>query len=317
MLSEDHRSTLYSFNPSINLSLSSLDSLKEDLVHMSVAEIERELKANSSSPEYHKKDIVSSGTTVIAFEYRNGVVMAADRQTTHYGRYRGNSRTVKVHPLDPLSLWGAAGGVAYIQELKDVFFKTLKHFRSLIGRNIYIDGQARLLAKIMRHNYIQMGIAGRLLGMIAHPILAGWDPDFNGIQIYNYGTAGSMTHAHPSKNFGVVGSGSNFATTTLNEHWGPDLDEFSAISLAVRTILRAAEIDLFTSDPRHYPTTVLVVHRGEDGQGGRKHLDSEDAVKIARAIDMNDIERRRDNVIHNVTGGEDSGMTFDPEGGEV
>ena len=86
-------------------------------------------KLEHALARYRTSKAVRSGTTIIAFTYHDGVLMAADRQTSAGFRV-WSPEAVKIHMVSPMSLWGAAGLVAYIQDRKSTRLNSSHIFNS-------------------------------------------------------------------------------------------------------------------------------------------------------------------------------------------
>lgn len=229
-----------------------------------------------------------SGTTIVALSYRRGVVMAADRQTT--SGWRKSSETIKVKQISNYSLYGAAGMVAYIQELQQVFTSLLKHLSHVLETEIYIDGQAKLMEYLLKQNFLGNALLNEILGYIAMPILAGWDPEKNKPHIFSYDGAGAIFEATAQvRQYTSVGSGSDIAHTVLDDQWEEGMDEKSAAKLAVRAVYRAGDCDIGSSPGQLYPITVLFAR-----EAGFGFLSEQQALGLAHAIFDKDMRRRGD-----------------------
>ena len=245
-----------------------------------------------NSPE-ERRQVRHSGTTIVALSCENGkkMVMAADRQTTS-GFERTSVETIKIHEVSSHSLFGGAGLVAYIQDLKHIFTVALRRISQFLERDIYIDGQARLMENILKRNFLDRGILDMMLGYVAVPILAGWDPINRCVRIFSYDEAGGIYEATGDTcKYVTIGSGGFPAKITLDEKWGGSKSCAEATELAIRAILRAGARDIGSSlAPLHPPMVYLV------SKNGIEKVDEELVLMTARVIAREDARRRGDKI---------------------
>jgi len=235
-----------------------------------------------------KYDAKDSGTTIAAFTYEDGVIMVADRQTSA-GYQISSSETNKIVDVSDYSIYGAAGLVSYIQEVVEKLKRLLIIFGSHIEAPIYIDGQAKLLERILKINSINTIFYYDILGFVAVPILAGWDPEYEIPRIYSYDAAGGMYDiASRTKQYTATGSGSDFAKTILDDRWQRGMSGDDAVELAVRSVTRAGERDVCTSFITS-PATIRIVSKN-----GLGHVSEDEAMSIAHKIFYDDLRRRND-----------------------
>lgn len=227
-----------------------------------------------------------SGTTIVAIHYDGGVLIAGDRRVTDM--FTHDDEAIKVGVVEPLSLFGTSGLVSYGQELLDVFEDAIEMFQRLIGRPIYIDGQAEILKNILRENAKELAALGLMLDYIAIPILAGWDPEDEKGKIFHFDESGGI---YETGTIGAVtiGSGGDYARVILEEQWRKGMSLREAVWLVIRAIFRAAGIDLFTAPPQQHPVTVYSV-----SAKGFSQIETVEALRIARKIEREDFSRRKD-----------------------
>lgn len=273
MLAEEVRNRLYGFNLG-DLTLRSLERLQS----FPIEELKSRVVVHGG--------LKRSGTTIVAFRYSGGVLVAGDKRVTSLPNDEFGAFT-KVEYMEPLSLIGMAGTVAYIQELKNLFQKVLKGFSRMVGKSIYIDGQAEIMAHILRANHKRLGLLQYILSYVAHPVLAGWDPEFNEGKVFSFDEAGGVFEAE-MPGYITIGSGGELARVVLDDRWQENMEEIDAVNLAVRAIMRASR-DLWTSPSQLYPPTVLTV-----SSSGLRCVDEEDALSVVWQIYSEDIRRRED-----------------------
>lgn len=227
-------------------------------------------------------------TTIVAFAYRDGAVIAADRQTT-FGFGEKHFETNKIYRVSNYSFLGAAGMVAYIQDLVRVFTRSIQGMKQFIEADVHIDGQARLLEYILKSNFAERHLLNVLLGYVAVPILAGWDPEEKRARIFSYDEAGAVYEATAGTcPYATVGSGGRPARIILDDRWQSDLEEIEAIRLAIRAVYRAGENDMGTSHGQLYPITVCLARKK-----GLLMIAEKDALDIAHLFFQEDMIRRK------------------------
>ena len=89
---------------------------------------------------------VPHGTTVLALRYRDGVVMAGDRQASE-GYQVAHRRIEKLFKSDDLSAVGIAGAAGPAMEMARLFQTELEHYEKVEGENLSLDGKANRLGR--------------------------------------------------------------------------------------------------------------------------------------------------------------------------
>src|SRR5712691_11901658 len=84
---------------------------------------------------------VPHGTTVLSLRYRDGVIMAGDRQATS-GYQVASRRIDKVFKCDDLSGIGIAGAAGPAMEMAKLFQTELEHYEKVEGDNLSLEGKA-------------------------------------------------------------------------------------------------------------------------------------------------------------------------------
>ena len=84
---------------------------------------------------------VPHGTTVLALRYRDGVIMAGDRQATA-GYQVASRRIEKIFKSDDLSGIGIAGAAGPAMEMAKLFQTELEHYEKVEGDNLSLEGKA-------------------------------------------------------------------------------------------------------------------------------------------------------------------------------
>lgn len=208
-------------------------------------------KVNYSPKEKYQAP-VESGTTVLAFHFNQGIMLAGDRQTSGWFSII-SQESVKIHKVGSHSAFMFAGmvgdGQAVVKSLRRVDSDFLNRF----GMPLSLDGLANYLTRFVRLHY-NYGIFLEAWGIIAGLNLS--PPEF---KIYSVEPTGSKL----ASNFATTGSGGDRAEDELEKFRGKiksrSLETKEAIELAVRAIYMAGKKDMGTSDVRIAIPLVAVI----------------------------------------------------------
>lgn len=197
------------------------------------------------------------GTTVLAFRYADGVVMAGDRRATS-GNVIAHRRVQKVFPADQFSAVAIAGVAGIALELVKLFQTELEHYEKLEGRRLSLTGKANHLAAMVRG---QLPMAFQ--GLVVIPLFCGYDEQDRTGRLYSYDVVGG---SYEETDYATEGSGGRDARLFLRGAFTPDLAESAAVDLAVAALVAAAEEDTGTGGPdlrrEIYPNVVTVSAAG-------------------------------------------------------
>ncbi len=193
------------------------------------------------------------GTTIVALRYSGGVVMAGDRRAT-MGNVIAQRDIEKVFPADHTSCIGIAGSAGIAVELVRLLQVELEHYEKIEGTPLSIDGKANRLGTLLRGN-----LPLAMQGLVALPLLAGFDPDEQRGRIFSYDATGGRYEEH---DYYSIGSGSFFARGSLKKLFDPGCDRDEAIMAAVQSLYDAADDDSATGGPdvfrRIFPVVAAV-----------------------------------------------------------
>ena len=177
---------------------------------------------------------LKTGTTTLALKFKEGIVIASDRQgTTYYkaGTVQKIFMLTKEESLMGVSIAGSAGDAV---SLVNVLRSELKLYRFETGHQASVKTATSLLSAIMYNSYrqyqpyfIQFLVAG---------------VDHTGSYVYSMDMIGSITE----EKYASAGSGSFFALSKLEDEWKDDMSREEAKELAIRAIKLAANRDLYT-----------------------------------------------------------------------
>ena len=221
---------------------------------------------------------VTHGTTVLAFHFKGGVIVAGDRRAT-----AGNSimyeRCDKVIPIDDYTLMAIAGVPATAFEMARVLTHNFEYYRRSQMQVMSVEGKIRALSKLLKEN---VGMAVQGLGVVS-PIFATYDKRSKKAAIHFYDMLGAdfkiSTHT-------ATGSGSPTIRGILEHEdlWGErpllERSESDAVTLAIRLLQTAAQFDSATGKARPedniYPTVALVT------ETGYRFLNDQDLARICK-----------------------------------
>jgi proteasome beta subunit len=207
---------------------------------------------------------VTHGTTVLAFHFKDGVIVAGDRRAT-----AGNSimyeECDKVIPIDDYTLMAIAGVPATAFEMARVLTHNFEYYRRSQMQTMSVEGKIRALSKLLKEN---VGMAVQGLGVVS-PIFATYDLKLKKTAIHFYDMLGAdfkiSTHT-------ATGSGSPTIRGILEHEdiWGErplvERSEQDAVTLAIRLLYTAAQFDSATGKARPeddiFPTVALVTEAG-------------------------------------------------------
>ncbi len=199
------------------------------------------------------------GTTVLAFTYNNGVLIAGDRRATEGYQIAAN-RMEKVFQTDEFSAMAIAGAAGPCVEMAKLFRIELEHYEKLDGKPLTCEGKATRLGYMVKANFPMV-----MQGLVVIPLFVGYDQKRDVGRLFKYDITGGR---YEDAEFHAVGSGGKDARLTLKEHFRKQLAEDQAIRVAIRALSNAAEEDVGTGGPdllrKIFPTVKLV-----DAQGVR------------------------------------------------
>jgi len=190
--------------------------------------------------------VQTQATTVFAFHFAGGVMMAGDRRATA-GNVIVTDRVDKVIELDSTSLLAIAGVPATAFEMARVLQTSFEYYRRSQLQSLSLPAKVRALARLLRDN-LPMTMQG--VGVVV-PLFAGVDAHASPPkpQIYFYDPLGAQFQA---VGFAASGSGSQTIRSVLSfqeRHGQPRPSEMSlreAVRFALRVLMTASEFDAAT-----------------------------------------------------------------------
>src|SRR6187200_2099682 len=207
----------------------------------------------------------TEATTILAFKFSGGVLVAGDRRATA-GNTVVYDRADKVLEIDRQSIMAIAGVPATAWEMARVLEHSLQYFRRTQLQEMSVDGKVRALSKLLRDNF---GFVMQGIGVVV-PIFATYDGNSKPeARLYFYDAMGAQFEA---TDYAATGSGSPAVRGVLyyENNWGKKpllkLAEREAVSLALRALDTAAESDTATAgvdrSGKIYPVIKLVSREG-------------------------------------------------------
>ena len=187
----------------------------------------------------------TESTTILAFKFSGGVMVAGDRRATS-GHTVVYDRADKVLEIDRHSLMAIAGVPSAAWEMARVLEHSLQYFRRTQLQEMSVDGKVRALSKLLRDN---LGFVMQGVGVVV-PIFATYDNGSNpAARLYFYDAMGAQFEA---ADYAATGSGSPAVRGILyyeNKWTGRPLQsrsEDEAVTIALRALDTAAESDTAT-----------------------------------------------------------------------
>ena len=217
----------------------------------------------------------TQATTILAFKFAGGVLMAGDRRATA-GNTVVYDRADKVLEIDRHSLMAIAGVPATAWEMARVLEHSFQFYRRTQLQEMSLDGKVRALSKLLRDNF---GFVMQGVGIVV-PIFATYDTAAQCARLYFYDAMGAQFEA---ADYAVSGSGSPAVRSILyyENTWRKPLKDLSreeALILALRALDTAAETDTATGGVdrrgRVYPVVKII------GGEGISTLGDDDLAKI-------------------------------------
>src|SRR5690349_791970 len=198
-----------------------------------------------ASKSQHDSFTPTQATTILAFKFSGGVLVAGDRRATA-GNTVVYDRADKVLEIDRHSIMAIAGVPATAWEMARVLEHSFQFFRRTQLQEMSVDGKVRALSKLLRDNF---GFVLQGVGVVV-PIFATYDADSDpAARLYFYDAMGAQFEV---TDFAATGSGSPAVRGILyyENNWGKKplakLSEDEAVAIALRALDTAAEADTAT-----------------------------------------------------------------------
>ena len=190
--------------------------------------------------------VQTQATTVFAFHFAEGVLMAGDRRATA-GNIIVTDRIDKIIEIDATSLLAIAGVPATAFEMARILQTSFEYYRRSQLQSLSLPAKVRALARLLREN-LPMTMQG--IGVVA-PLFAGLDQSVSPPkpQFYFYDPLGAQFQA---VGYAASGSGSGTIRSILSfqEQYGSprpsQMNLRDAVRFALRLLMVASEFDSAT-----------------------------------------------------------------------
>lgn len=161
-------------------------------------------------------ETISTGTTIMAFKYRDGIVVAADSRTSS-GAYIPSRITNKLDQITENIIFCRSGSAADTQRIQRIVQSEIKKMSLIENTSPSVDKAARLVSKIIYENKERLTAA---------LIIAGYDksPKINKVNV-----CGTI---EKDLDISIGGSGSGFIYGYCQVHYRPDMDLEEALDFA-------------------------------------------------------------------------------------
>jgi proteasome beta subunit len=216
---------------------------------------------------------IPHGTTIVTAVCEGGVVMAGDRRATS-GNMISQRDMEKVFRTDEFTAVGISGVAGIAVDLVRLFSVELEHYEKLEGRALSLEGKANRLAGLVRAN---LGVA--MQGLVAIPLLAGYDEETSLGRIFSYDVAGGK---YEEQRFATIGSGSVFARGALKKLYRDGMAVQDVILVLMQALFDAADDDSATGGPdvsrRIFPMVATIT------EGGYERLADDEAARYAEQV---------------------------------
>jgi proteasome beta subunit len=207
----------------------------------------------------------TQATTILAFKFHDGILVAGDRRATA-GNTVVYDRADKVLEIDRHSIMAIAGVPATAWEMARVLEHSLQYFRRTQLQEMSVDGKVRALSKLLRDNF---GFVVQGIGVVV-PIFATYDFSGKGqARLYFYDAMGAQFEV---TDYAATGSGSPGVRGVLfyENRWGKKplhkLRADEAVTIALRALDTAAEADTATGgvdrNARIFPLIKIISREG-------------------------------------------------------
>ncbi|MDH3519192.1 MAG: proteasome subunit beta [Myxococcales bacterium] len=200
---------------------------------------------------------VPHGTTVLAFKYAEGVLVAGDRLATEGMRVA--SRDIqKVYATDAYSMMAIAGAAGPAIEMARIMRVELEHYEKIEGEGLEIDGKANKLSQMIRAN-----LPAAMQGLVVVPLFAGYDLRRRQGRLWKFDVTGGR---YEEAEFEATGSGGVYARESLKKSHRAGAGRPEAVEIAIQALTDAADEDRGTGGidtlRRIFPTVIVCSERG-------------------------------------------------------
>ncbi len=232
-------------------------------------------QANSQAP------VQTQATTVFAFHYKDGVLMAGDRRATA-GNIIVTDKVDKVIDIDATSILAIAGVPATAFEMARVMQTSFEYYRRSQLQPLSLPAKVRALARLLREN-LPMTMQG--VGIVV-PLFAGLDVQATPPKplIFFYDPLGAQFQAVGHAASGS-GSGSIRSILSYQEKYGTpapsQMNLGQAVQFTLRLLMVASEFDAATGGINPEMNTYATIKMLDEH--GVRTIDAEEQARYLRA----------------------------------
>jgi proteasome beta subunit len=224
--------------------------------------------------------VQTQATTVFAFHFKEGVLMAGDRRATA-GNIIVTDRVDKVIEIDATSMLAIAGVPATAFEMARVMQTSFEYYRRSQLQGLSLPAKVRALARLLREN-LPLTMQG--VGVVV-PLLAGLDTSVSPAQplIFFYDPLGAQFQA---VGYAASGSGSGSIRSILSyqEKYGhpkpSEMNLAEAVQFTLRLLMTASEFDSATGGINPLTDTYATIKILD--AGGVRPVSDQDQAKYLR-----------------------------------
>ena len=180
---------------------------------------------------------VPHGTTVIAFKFDGGVVVAGDRLATA-GHMVASRDVQKVFRTDAYSMMAISGAAGPSIEMAKILSVELEHYEKIEGESLGLEGKANKLSQMIRQN-----LPAAMQGLAVIPLFAGYDVRRKVGRLWKFDVTGGR---YEETEFDATGSGGLYARESLKQTWHRGLTREESLQCALQALTAAADEDRAT-----------------------------------------------------------------------
>jgi proteasome beta subunit len=209
------------------------------------------------NPKLENQIHAPEGTTVLAINYKDGVIVAGDRRATE-GFQISHRSIEKVFAADDMSAVAISGTAGPAVEMVRLLQTELEHYEKVEGERLSLEGKANKLSQMIRAN-----LPAAMQGLVVIPLFAGFDEGRGGGRIFKYDVTGGR---YEEDDYHATGSGGKDARSSLKKRFKADLSRDEAVKIAIEALFDAADEDVGTGGPDVmrgiYPTIAAISSEG-------------------------------------------------------
>lgn len=218
--------------------------------------IEEECKKIFSLSGKKKAGKLETGTVIMSFLYKNGVIIAADRQVTG-GLKIIRTNFPKISRVSSCSALSFCGSVNMAQIISRIYVNLLSTIKFRIDEEVPILGQIKIFEEMMQ----QLAFLFEDFDIRTMFHFSGLDRNTGRTYLLEFYEDGAIVK--PDAPYIAEGSGGTEARTTLKSFFATknfkDLCLEEALRLAISTIRVSAEADAGVGDPRLQSSTLAFI----------------------------------------------------------